>query len=71
MNYHYQAKMDTVVTFEITDAWLKEQILDPLTREKAVVVNCEVKSHDAEGNHLTTGHIYWQVKNWKNVKTKI
>ena len=71
MNYHYQAKMDTVVSFEISDEWLKHKVLDPLKTESSVIVNCEVKSHDSEGNHLTTGNIFWQVKSWKDVKTKV
>ena len=71
MNYHYQAKMDTVVSFEISDEWLKHKVLDPLKTEPSVIVNCEVKSHDSEGNHLTTGNIFWQVKSWKDVKTKV
>ena len=71
MNYHYQAKMDTVVTFELTDKWLNEHITNPLKKEESVIVNCEVKSHDSNGNHLTTGHIFWQVKSWDKVKTKM
>jgi len=71
MRYHYQAKMDTIVSFEISDDWLNEQILAPLKEETSIVVNCEVKSHDIQGNHLTTGNIFWQVKSWENVKTKV
>ena len=71
MSYHYQGKMDVIVTFEITNEWLEKEVIEPLKLEKAVVVNCEIKCHDIEGNHLTTGNIYWQVKSWQNVKTKI
>ena len=70
MNYHYQGKMDVVVTYELTDEWLKTKVLDPLKSEESIVVYCEVKSHDIDGNHLTTGNIYWQVKPWAKVKTK-
>jgi hypothetical protein len=35
------------------------------------VIICEVKIHDAAGNHLTTGKVFWQVKDWAKVKTKI
>ena len=71
MAYHYQAKMDTLVTFELTDEWLQTHIITPLKETDSVVVDCEVKSHDIEGNHLTTGHIYWQIKPWEKVKTKL
>lgn len=70
MNYHYQGKMDVIVSYELTEEWLNSQIIDPLKTAESVVVNCEVKSHDTEGNHLTTGNIYWQVKPWNKVKTK-
>lgn len=70
MQYHYQAKMDTIVSFEITDEWLNSQVIDPLKEQESIVVNCEVKSHDKEGNHLTTGNIFWQIKSWDKVKTK-
>lgn len=70
MNYHYQAKMDTIVTYELTEEWLSENVLEPLKTEESLVANCEVKSFDIEGNHLTTGNIYWQIKPWSKVKTK-
>lgn len=70
MNYHYQAKMDTIVTYELNDDWLNEKIILPLETKESIVIDCEVKSHDTEGNHLTTGHIFWQIKPWNKVKTK-
>ncbi len=70
MQYHYQAKLDTIVTFELTNEWLTSNVTKPLEEQEAVVINCEVKSHDLEGNHLTTGNIFWQVKPWNKVKTK-
>lgn len=71
MEYHYQGKMDGIGTFEISDAWLEEKIYAPLKTEDATVVICEVKIHDTDGNHLTTGKVHWQVKSWNKVKTKI
>lgn len=70
MNYHYQGKMDVIVSYELSDQWLASYVLDPLKTEDSVIVNCEVKSHDTEGNHLSTGNILWQVKPWEKVKTK-
>lgn len=70
MNYHYQAKMDAVVSFEISEEWLNREVIETLKTNESVVVNCEVVSHDTKGNHLTTGNIYWQIKPWNKVRTK-
>lgn len=70
MDYHYQGKMDAFAEFTVTDEWLDASILGPLKSSEAVVVPCVVKIHDAKGNHLTTGKVFWQFKNWSSVKTK-
>lgn len=70
MDYYYQGKMDAYAYFEINDEWLEKEVKAPLQTNDAVVVKCEVKIHDEQGNHLTTGNIFWQVKNWSKVKTK-
>lgn len=70
MNYHYQGKMDATAEFAISKEWLDEKVINPLKTQEAVVVPCEVKIHDIKGNHLTTGMVYWQFKDWANVKTK-
>ncbi|MCI0751936.1 MAG: DUF4442 domain-containing protein [Flammeovirgaceae bacterium] len=69
MDYHYQGKMDAFAVFEISEEWLKKNIYDPLKSQDAVVIPCEVKIHDEKGNHLTTGKVFWQVKDWRKVKT--
>jgi hypothetical protein len=71
MDYHYQGKMDATATFSIDDQWISRQILEPLNESDSTVVICEVKIHDTAGNHLTTGKVYWQIKDWKKVKTKV
>ena len=71
MDYHYQGKIEAFAVFTITDQWLNEKIAEPLKTKDAVVVICEVMIHDREGNHLTTGRVHWQVKDWKSVKTKV
>ena len=70
MDYHYQGKMDATAEFAISPQWLEEKVIKPLATQEAVVVPCEVKIHDAKGNHLTTGTIFWQFKDWTKVKTK-
>ncbi|MBL7849907.1 MAG: DUF4442 domain-containing protein [Cyclobacteriaceae bacterium] len=70
MDYHYQGKMDAFAEFVLTEEWYAREIIEPLTRAEAVVVPCVVKVVDVQGNHLTTGTVFWQVKNWSKVKTK-
>lgn len=70
MDYHYQGKMDAFAEFSITEDWLAGSIRKPLETADAVVVPCVIKIHDAKGNHLTTGKVFWQFKNWSKVKTK-
>ncbi|MBL7865662.1 MAG: DUF4442 domain-containing protein [Cyclobacteriaceae bacterium] len=70
MDYHYQGKMDAFAEFSTDDAWYDQQIYGPLKSQESVVIPCVVKIHDAKGNHLTTGKVYWQIKDWTKVKTK-
>jgi len=70
MEYHYQGKMDAIATFSISESWLESNIFQPLKTNEAVVVNCQVKIHDVKGNHLSTGNVFWQIKDWNKVKTK-
>ncbi len=70
MDYHYQGKMDAHAEFKISEAWLHEKIYAPLQTNDAVVIKCEVKITDTQGNHLTTGQVYWQIKDWSKVRTK-
>jgi acyl-coenzyme A thioesterase PaaI-like protein len=71
MDYHYQGKMDATATFTISEDWLQQQIYEPLQTQDAVVIICEVKIHDEQRNHLTTGKVYWQIKDWQKVKTRL
>ena len=70
MEYFYQGKMDAEAIFEITNDWMKESIIDPLSREGVVLIECEVKIVDKQNNHLSTGLVTWQIKDWSDVKTK-
>ncbi len=70
MEYYFQGKMAAKARFEVTDVWLEENILNPLRSSEAILVVCEVKIHDLKGNHLSTGFVEWQIKDWSKVKTK-
>ena len=71
MDYHYQGKMDATAEFNTSSEWFEKNIYAPLQSNDAVVIPCEVKIHDTKGNHLTTGKVFWQIKNWSKVKTKV
>jgi len=71
MEYHFQAKMDAIASFSIDEKWVKEKVEEPLQNEDAVVIPCVIKLHDTKGNHLSTGTIYWQIKPWDKVRTKL
>ena len=70
MDYHYQGKMDAYAEFRTSDEWFQQQIILPLKSQESVIVPCLVKIHDVKGNHLTTGKVFWQIKDWEKVKTK-
>ncbi|MDZ4714285.1 MAG: DUF4442 domain-containing protein [Cytophagales bacterium] len=70
MDYHFQGKMNAYAAFEISPDWMQQQILGPLQSQEAIVIPCIVKIHDEKGNHLTTGKVFWQIKDWGKVRTK-
>jgi acyl-coenzyme A thioesterase PaaI-like protein len=71
MDYHYQGKMNATAEFTISKDWIDQKIITPLQTQESVVIPCEVKIHDEKGNHLTTGKVFWQIKDWARVKTKV
>ncbi len=71
MEYHFQGKMTAYGHFAISQTWINENVISPLQNQESVVVPCEVKIHDSKGNHLTTGKVFWQIKDWSKVKTKV
>jgi len=71
MSYHYQGKMDAFAEFTLSEEWLNENVYRALEDKEAIVIVCEVKIHDKSGNHLTTGLVHWQIKDWSKVKTKV
>jgi len=71
MDYHYQAKSTTNATFKASEKWIKEQIIQPLKTQDSITLKCEILLHDSTDNHIATGTINWQIKNWEKVKTKV
>jgi acyl-coenzyme A thioesterase PaaI-like protein len=70
MEYHYQGKTNAVAEFRLSDAWMRENIFSVLSNQESTLVSCEVRILDSQGNHLTTGIVEWQIKEWSKVKTK-
>src|SRR6187399_3263209 len=64
MDYHYQGKMDSFAQFSVTPEWLETYVYAPLKSQDAIIVPCEVRIQDGKNNHLTTGKVFWQIKNW-------
>ncbi|HEX7414932.1 MAG TPA: DUF4442 domain-containing protein [Bacteroidia bacterium] len=71
MTYHYQAKSNVFVKFNFVKKQVEETILIPLQTEEALYKEFTVDVFDESSNHICTGLINWQIKSWKNVKTKI
>ena len=71
MEYYYQGKTGVTATYTIDDSWIEEKIIHPLKSEDAVTVMLEIESHDTKNNHISTGFIEWQVKDWQKVRTKL
>lgn len=71
MDYHYQGKKNAFALFELSPEWFEENIYTPLKNQDATVVICEVKIVDEDKNHLTTGRVHWQIKEWSKVRTKV
>lgn len=70
MEYHYQAKANAHAIFVLGDRVLKNDIMEQLDANDAVLFTAVVEVHDVHKNHLATGRITWQVKAWNKVRTK-
>lgn len=71
IDYHFQAKMAVKAKFDITEDWVNEKIISPLSQSDSVVVPCKVEIFDIHENHITTARVEWQLKEWSKVKTKV
>ena len=71
MQYLYQGKQDSVAKFSISEEWLQTEVLKPLETSESIIISADVNTYDRSGNQLTAGKVFWQVKNWKSVRTKL
>jgi acyl-coenzyme A thioesterase PaaI-like protein len=70
MTYHYQAKKNVYANFVLSDEQLTT-IKSSLQTQEAIFSEHKVDVYDSENNHICTGLINWQIKNWKKVKMKV
>ena len=71
MDYHYQAKAEALAVFAPSASEIQAQVLQTLETNEAVLYTAVVELHDEHTNHLATGRITWQVKEWGSVRTKV
>ena len=71
MEYYYQGKTGATATFSISKEQVETQILNALKTEDTVSIVCDISAHDATNNHISSGFIEWQIKEWKKVKTEV
>ena len=70
MKYHYQARTHAIATCELKADWIEEHVLTPLHANDRVSVDAVSEVFDISGNHLCTGTITWQIKEWGKVKPR-
>jgi len=71
MAYHYQAKQAATARCIPTPNEIQEKVVGQLRTNDAVDHCSTVEVHDKSGNHLATGTVIWQVKEWRKVRTKV
>jgi acyl-coenzyme A thioesterase PaaI-like protein len=70
VDYLYQAKLDVIASYQLSE----ENVLSiqKQLEEKGITdTTCEIKILDDKQNHICTGYITWQIKEWGKVKTKL
>jgi len=70
VEYHYQAKADAFARFELSEVTSQDLIMGPLMANGVVFHTCTIPVHDVSGNLLCTARTTWQIKPWKDVRTK-
>lgn len=71
MEYYYQGKTAITASFRFSAEDAKLKIMAPLENNDSTIVMCDISCYDAGNNHISTGYIEWQIKDWKKVRTKV
>jgi acyl-coenzyme A thioesterase PaaI-like protein len=70
VEYHYQGKKAAYSKAELTIDSVQSAILNRFAAgEDKVVFQAQAEVFDLDGKHLCTATIYWQIKDWKTVRT--
>lgn len=69
MDYHKQAKGTALAECLPEPADIERAVIVPLRSAESVRYTSKVEVKDAQGVHVATGTIVWQVKAWSKVKT--
>jgi len=59
------------LSFSLSEADVKFNILDKLDPEGKTDYLCEIKTFDTDNNHISTTTCDWQIKKWDKVRTKV
>jgi len=70
MEYHYQAKSHVFASQEVSEAFVRDKIRQPLLTNDSVLVELNTSIFDVQGNHISTATTEWQLKKWDKVRTK-
>ncbi len=71
IQYFYQAKTAVKCEMELTEDFIRQNILAPLNSQEAVFVEIPSKIYDVNGNLICETITRWQIKSWQKVKTKV
>ena len=71
VDYHYQAKKALDAKATISENELRNDVIAPLETSDSIFKTVVSEIKDADGNHVATAHVTWQLKRWDKVKTKV
>ena len=71
LEYLFQGKTGITATFSLSEDDLNSKIIDPLKNTDVIYFEAEIKLTDDKNNHVATAYSNWQIKDWKQVKTKM
>lgn len=70
VDYHYQGKTKLFARFGIDEQTLNE-IKSSLKEKDSILKEYSVSIYDTSENHICTGMITWQIKEWGKVSLKV
>jgi acyl-coenzyme A thioesterase PaaI-like protein len=69
VDYHYQGRKNIIGTAKISPETI-QNIIETLKTQEKIVVPCITEIYDTDQKHIATVRTFWQMKDWKSVKTK-